>query len=324
MSNQETSSAKDSSPELSTSTSRSLETNNAQPENVTVSPAHVPDVLLSLAKDDRYIFQIITLLSECIVPITSVLFPSNPTNGSSRHVERELIEDNGQKFLERIQPELHLLASVLVHSAAFIFYTRRFGDAFLQSNDSAVVKRSIGMESLNLAYDFGRKRPQLVVDSKFPIGARIKASLLRASSSVSIDRWQSLLLFQTIIPYLIQRAGRGGWSKDLGEIASSFFGCYGGTRLGTEESDDADILNDDRLRGSARRRLFEAQRRQMMNYVRSVGEDEDAGDVLVHNRNEFSMEDETATSGSANNNSFLRRAKIAADFSWEFLRVRSI
>ena len=315
---------------LEGTSSSSLET-NTQPEHTldttaAIPSSPVPDVLLSLAKDDRYISQITKLLSQSIVPITSVFFPSNPRNSSSHHIQRELIEDNGHKFLERIQPELHLLASILVHSAAFVFYTRQFGGAFAENNRGAAVRRSIGMESLNLAFDFERKRPQLVMNSNnLSIGDKFKASVIRAFDYFSMDRWKSLLLLQTIVPYLIQRAGRGGWSKDLGEIASSFFGCCGGARLGTVENDEADIRNDDRLRGTARRRLFEEQRRRMMNSVPTGGENDNTDDVLlVHDRNESSTEDMTATSSAVNNNRFIRRAKIAADFSWEFLRVRRI
>lgn len=311
--------------------SSSLET-NTQPEHTVldttaaIPSAPVPDVLLSLAKDDRYISQITKLLSQSIVPITSVFFPSNPRNSSSHHIQRELIEDNGHKFLERIQPELHLLASILVHSAAFVLYTRQFGGAFAENNRGAAVRRSIGMESLNLAFDFERKRPQLVMNSNnLSIGDKFKASVIRAFDYFSMDRWKSLLLLQTIVPYLIQRAGRGGWSKDLGEITSSLFGCCGGgARLGTVENDEVDIRNDDRLRGTARRRLFEEQRRRMMNSVRSDGEYDSAGDVMGNDRNESSTEDTNATSSAVNNNRFVRRAKIVADFSWEFLRVRRI
>ena len=60
---------------LEGTSSSSLET-NTQPEHTVldttaaIPSAPVPDVLLSLAKDDRYISQITKLLSQSIVPIT--------------------------------------------------------------------------------------------------------------------------------------------------------------------------------------------------------------------------------------------------------------
>jgi hypothetical protein len=45
---------------------------------------------------------------------------------------------------------------------------------------------------------------------------------------------------------------------------------------------------------------------------------------MGNDRNESSTEDTNPTSSAVNNSRFVRRAKIVADLSWEFLRVRRI
>lgn len=277
--------------------------------------APVPDVLLSLAKDDRYISHISTLLAQSLVPLASVILP----NRRSNTMTNEIMQDDGQRFVERIKPELHLVASILVHSATFVFYTRQFGDAV--TNNKRGIKRSIGMESLNLDYDFPKSKRRASA-STLSGRSRVKESMMRVLNSISIDRWQSLLLLQTIVPYLIQRAGRGGWSKDLGEILSSIAECCGfsSTRLGISSIDASiNVRNDDRLRGSARRELFEAQRRRMMNADHSAGV-ENSSDGLRRDDGEQSAAGQTANSESGS--LLVRRAKSVAALSWEFLRVR--
>jgi hypothetical protein len=321
-----------------------LEPVNARPENnetstsidVLHSSAPVPDILLSLAKDDRYISQITLLLAQSIVPLASVLFPRR-TGSHRSHSQafdaEEIIENDGQRFIERIQPELHLLASIIVHSATFVFYTRHFRGGSSECGEDA--RRSIGMESLNLAYSFPQKRQHrdkrissATTMQKSPVGI-VSKSLMRLLDSISIHRWQALLLLQTIIPYFIHRAGRGGWSKDLGEITSAFLQCCGwhsGSRLGSsrgggEQSDDESFRNNDRLRGNARRRLFEAQRRRMMSSAHSnrIEEDSNGGDGL---QDDSQLINVTAASEATNSNRLVRRIKSAVVYIWECLRVR--
>lgn len=323
-----------------------LETVNARPENnetststdVLHSSAPVPDILLSLAKDDRYISQITLLLAQSIVPLASVFFPRR-TGSHRSHSQafdaEEIIDNDGQRFIERIQPELHLLASIIVHSATFVFYTRHFGGGSSECGEDA--RRSIGMESLNLAYSFPRKRQHH--DQRVSSATKmqkslvrivgVKKSLMHLLDSISIHRWQALLLLQTIIPYFIHRAGRGGWSKDLGEITSAFLQCCGwhsGSRLGSSrgggiQSDDEAFRNDDRLRGNARRRLFEAQRRRMMSSAHSnrIEEDSNGGDGLQEDNQ---MINATAASEATNSNRLVRRIKSVVVYIWECLRVR--
>jgi hypothetical protein len=320
-----------------------LETVNARPENnetststdVLHSSAPVPDVLLSLAKDDRYISQITLLLAQSIVPLASVFFPrraGSHRSHSQAFDAEEIIDNDGQRFIERIQPELHLLASIIVHSATFVFYTRHFGGGSSKCGEDA--RRSIGMESLNLAYSFPRKRQHhdkrisSATMQKSPVGI-VRKSLMRLLDSISIHRWQALLLLQTIIPYFIHRAGRGGWSKDLGEITLAFLQCCGwhsGSRLSSSsgggiQSDDEAFRNDDRLRGNARRRLFEAQRRRMMSSAHSnrIEEDSNGGDGL---QDDSQLINVTAASEATNSNRLVRRIKSAVVYIWECLRVR--
>ena len=274
----------------------------------TPSQAPVPDVLLSLAKDDRYISRITELLAQSIGPLASVFLEA-----------RDILHDDGQPFMERIRPELQLFASAMVHSAAFVYYTRQFGI----NHNPRVARRSIGMESLNLAYSFGEVSSSPHVAMSPLIGRRVKHCFLRV---FALDRWQVLLFLQTVVSYLMDRAGRGGWSKDWGEIRNACLRSFGWNVVrhggfttnddpsSVDEEEDA-FRNDDRLRGSARRRLFEAQRRRMMNTRPSPSRDEPTVD------NNGPSIDSQSTNNN-NNNRMVRTAQSVAKFSWEFLRVR--
>ncbi|KAL7477594.1 hypothetical protein ACHAW6_003396 [Cyclotella cf. meneghiniana] len=316
--------------------------------------APVPDILLSLAKDDRYISHTVALLSQAIVPLASIFFPprhslnargasrNSPTNDHAFDGE-EIIEDDGRRFVERIRPELYLLASIIVHSASFIFYTRQFGGRATNAGGEGGARRSIGMESLNLAYSFPvRKGMDRSMQSS--AGGKLtymKESLIRSIKSrlvswLIVDRWQSLLFLQTVMPYLIQRAGRGGWSNDLSGISSAFLQCCtwsSGRRIGSDSHhneasiDDDDVVefrNDDSVRGLARRRLFEAQRRRMMSLAANSSPAEAS---IVNHRNEEVRQgnNEPSTSLELSRSGQLRRiVKKIAEFSWDFLRRVSL
>eukprot|EP00804_Cyclotella_cryptica_P017854 CCRYP_001245-RA/>CCRYP_001245-RA protein AED:0.29 eAED:0.29 QI:26/1/1/1/0.66/0.5/4/1494/643 len=322
------------------------------------SSAPVPDILLSLAKDDRYISHTVTLLAQAIVPLASIFFPPRRTNRNDRGDTRDsqtnnhtsfdgedVIEDDGQRFVERIRPELHLFAAIIVHSASFFFYTRHFGGIVTNGSDGGGARRSIGMESLNLAYSFPHGKDMGTSINSSATNAReslmgggathIRDSLIRIVKSIfvpwqMIDRWHALLFLQTVMPYLIERAGRGGWSKDLGGISSAFLQCCGwnsGRRLGTDSHDNDpsiddgnEFRNDDRLRGLARRRLFEAQRRRMMSSAAHSFEGEES--VENHGQEEERQgNDERSTSIELSHSSRLRRTvKRTAELSWDFLR----
>ncbi len=257
--------------------------------------APVPDVLLSLAKDDRYISEVFSLLSQAIVPFASIFFVprrssdgSQTMNNSSSNNTRsgnfnaeETLGDDGKQFIERIRPELNLLASILVQSATFIFYTRNFGGGEQVVNDVGV-QRSIGMEALNLSYRLphGNRRKALLRNAS--IISRMKDHI--SSSVFQMNAWHRLVFLQTVVPYMINRVGRGGWSKDLDGLISTLLETCGLRRMNettsnrsatqqetesNNESDDSAIRNDDMLRGSARRRLFLEQRRRMMNSANS-------------------------------------------------------
>ncbi len=336
--------------------------------------APVPDVLLSLAKDDRYISQLSSLLARFIIPFASIIFPprgrnvdhadgrvGNAMHSTSRQTNsiendntaydgQEIIEDDGRKFIERLKPEIDLLASMIVHSAMFVFYTRHYysgenngkgrrkNEAMNRGTSSMAVKRSLGMESLNLAYLYQtresnqRKRPM-------------------QHNSNSSFRWHYLMFLQTVIPYVVQRAGRGGWSKDLGLLVSTLvqprgFGRGVGERAfesrditanepnredpsHAENENDNELRNDDMLRGVARRRLFEEQRRRMMSSASGS-----TGDSEVH-RSEDNMlhvgesSDENEPSGATSSESAVNVRISAAmvlnrfyNMSWNFFKVR--
>ncbi|KAL7528705.1 hypothetical protein ACHAWF_002671 [Thalassiosira exigua] len=252
--------------------------------------APVPDVLLSLAKDDRYISEVTSLLSQVAVSFASLFLPPRRGDGgspnrrggpssasASRRIGEEILDDGGRRFVERLRPELTLLASFLVHSATFVCCSRNFGDS-LGGRDVSI-QRSLGMESLNLGYRYPARKSDALSSSSTPSermhpsnGSRKHASVV--SSSWGINRWHVLLFFQTIVPYVLNRVGRGGWSRDLGGLRSTLMARVFprpienniGTGNGdTREGEDTQLRNDDRLRGSARRRLFDEQRRRMLS-----------------------------------------------------------
>ena len=256
-----------------------------------------PDVLLSFAKDGRYVAEVEKLLSDFAVSLASVFWGGGSSSArtarrgatATANDESDMIfEEDGQRFADRIRPELNLIASLVVHTAPLIYFTRRFGDDTPSSRRFRTgAQRSVGMEALNLRYHFPNDRVDAENVSVF---RRIRHGTVRALQ-LGTNRWQRLLLLQTIFPYVMNRVGRGGWSEDLGSAArclSRFIGTRECTRRLPDESrrsgnlneggdisaeNDELILNDDRLRGSARRRLFHEQRRRMASSVDSAGSD---------------------------------------------------
>ena len=241
--------------------------------------APVPDILLSLAKDDRYVSEVFSLLSRAVVPFASIFFsPGRNNRDRSANINftrrdvnaEETLEDDGKQFIERIRPELDLLATILVYSATFVYYTRNFGGGDGVSNRG--VQRSIGMESLNIAFVPEKTRNKVI--SRNP-SLLLRMKELISSKLFQLNAWHRLLLLQTLVPYIINRVGRGGWSHDLNGLVSTLLESCGFRRINNEIAtdrstaqealDDSAFRNDDMLRGSARRRLFLEQRRRMMN-----------------------------------------------------------
>mmetsp|Transcript_32830 Transcript_32830/g.69053 ORF Transcript_32830/g.69053 Transcript_32830/m.69053 type:complete len:656 (+) Transcript_32830:34-2001(+) len=348
-------------------------------------PAPVPDVLLSLAKDNRYISEVASLLSQVAVPFASIfLLPRRGGDGrnrsgtSSMSTSRrssenyngdDIFEDDGERFIERIRPELNFLASMIVHSATFIFYTRNFGYIAGANNNSGIIKRSLGMESLNLAYRYPVKKRS---DSATLMSTSVKQSnnkrnifrdyLMMIFPSWKINQWHRLLFLQTMVPYIIQRVGRGGWSKDLGGLFSTLLDRCGmghirlstlsareiSNRTGNEQRIEEDSLaprNDDRLRGSARRRLFDEQRRRMLHSSSDTaqvnananldGDSDDSATVNEANANGMLDESPSLSANGVDNNqsrplrslgndAFHRRLKRMSTLSWNVINKISL
>jgi len=261
--------------------------------------APVPDVLLSLAKDDRYIDELSTMLGSVIVPYAS-LCPQ---------VSSDDPEDFGRRVIEKIRPELDLLASIIIYSATYVgCYIHGRGNKLqnlTQNDEGANQRRSVGMESLNLAY------------------------------SGEAKRWHALLFLQIIAPYIIHRVGRGGWSKDLGgavHIVMDWLGLAYPTpsvfRTNNTEEDE-DLRNDDRLRGSARRRLFLEQRRRMLDSSNDTFGNENGS--MDGNNSTISRIQHGSTLINANSVNhgltFLRslgdneRLKMISAAAWDFISV---
>lgn len=160
------------------------------------------------------------------------------------------------------------------------------------------------------------------------------------------------MFLQTVIPYLIQRAGRGGWSKDLGLLVSTLVQPLGflrgvGARVSesrdiaandsngvdlshVENENDNELRNDDRLRGVARRRLFEEQRRRMMSSASSAGDPEmnhseenlqRVGVLSDNNEPSTAVQSEHAVNMRVNAAVALNRFYSV---SWNFFKVRQL
>eukprot|EP00985_Skeletonema_marinoi_P028622 scaffold25447_cov138-Skeletonema_marinoi.AAC.1 len=313
--------------------------------------APVPDVLLSLAKDDRYVSEVFSLLSQAIVPFASIFFVPRRSSDRSRAVNNnntrsrdfnaaEILEDDGKQFIERIRPELNLLASILVQSATFVFYTRNLGGG-AQVNDVGV-QRSIGMEALNLSYRLPHgKNRGTALSQNVSVLRRVKNRMI--STLLQMNAWHRLLFLQTVVPYIINRVGRGGWSQDLNGLISTLLETCGLRRpneIATDrtirregpepnnESDDSTFRNDDMLRGSARRRLFLEQRRRMMNSSNDnqrspLFASEDSGDNEGTNtvqQNEVQRNNASLSETSENTTALAQRWNQLSRLSWEITR----
>ena len=310
--------------------------------------APIPDVLLSLAKDDRYISEVFSLLSQAIVPFASIFFVPRRSSGGSRTANNsntrtsdfsaeETLEDDGQKFIERIRPELYFLASILVQSATFVFYSRNF-DGGDQVNDVGV-QRSIGMEALNLSYRLPHgKNRRTALSQNTSMLRRMKHRI--SSTFFQLNAWHRLLFLQTVVPYVINRVGRGGWSKDLEGLISTLLENCGLRQINevttnrsaiqeesepNNEPDDSAFRNDDMLRGSARRRLFLEQRRRMMNSsdgnhrIESEDSEDDEGALTVQ-QNRMHHENALFSEPSENATAFAKRWNQLCRLSWEVTR----
>ena len=340
--------------------------------------APIPDVLLSHAKDNRYVSDVVSLLSQVIVPYASIfLLPTAVSNRSSPRGDGAaptttttnttttydddiiLLEDDGQLFVERIRPELNLLASLIVHSATFIYYTRNFGGGSDSNNNiinndvrwNESSQRSLGMESLNLAYQYPTNKKRIQQNATITkrnnklMMPRMKKYLLRMIPSRNVlNPYYRLLILQTFVPYIIQRVGRGGWSKDLGSILSSFIDQFSGLwvitpystlREQVDDDDDDNLLalrNNERLRGSARRRLFEEQRHRMLSsssQVNSNSSDMDNSETELNGLSNNAANINAETTGQTlhqhqSSTLFDRRLKRISTSSWNLIRRISL
>ena len=335
--------------------------------------ASVPDVLLSLAKDNRYISEIVSLLSQVLVPYASIfLLPTSSGRNDNRNRQRssptnnnttdnninDILEDDGQRFIDRIRPELNLIASIIVHSATFIYYTRNFREDINSKANNSIrnsrkesIQRSLGMESLNLAYRYPESRNHSIdsfttdVSTKNNnstnniIQSRIKKYLMSIIPVLRVNQWHRLLILQTLVPYIIQRVGRGGWSKDLGGIISSFMHQFvvalgivrqpqitsinnrsDNNESRQEDQEEVVLLNNDRLRGAARRRLFNEQRQRMMSSSSSLGSNNLENSASM-NEARNSIDNSQTVSLQTNNTTFERKLKKLSSLSWNVIKV---
>ena len=330
----------------------------------TSASAPVPDVLLSLAKDDRYVLELSSLLARVVSPLASVLQPSSSSSGvrasdrvgggrgedrdAGRGMTTSHDNDEGVRLVERIQPELDLLASAIVHSAAFVSCYARGGDCFGRptGDDDGAIRRSLGMESLNLANLYPAK------DNRGRNGSVIENFADRSagiSPSWKANRWHALLFLQTVVPYIVRRVGRGGWSKDLGGpmynllehigLVGIVHPVHAGSITNNAGAEDGSALrNDDRLRGSARRRLFLEQRRRMLDSSNDTShinaddngdggsEGNDSNSRRMRRESQLTIansvdNDRSTFLGSLGSYSLDQKMKRISTFTWNFISV---
>ncbi len=304
-------------------------------------PAPIPDILLSQAKDDRYISDISSLLSQiasvCIFPLCrdrrnsrsgsgapSATVTTSTTQNYYGRGDNDDDDDHEQHhFINRLLPELNLLASIIVHSSAFIYYSNAINDES---------QSTLGMESLNLKHRMPatNKRMETPYPSKLSSMIQIFRNAFMGtvpSSFRNVNHFQQMVIVQTIVPYILQRVSRGGWIDDLRGLIparSEIIDNVGGAER---------TRNDERLRGSARRRLFDEQRRQMLqststppsnaNGHHGGNEAENESANLSNNATLNSVDTDQSTaviSPTRNANGRRLPDKIAA-LSWNALRV---
>lgn len=324
--------------------------------------APVPDFLLSLAKDDRYVSELSSLLARVVAPLASVLPPPSSSSGvhardrvgggrgedrdTGRGMTTSHDNDEGVRLVERIQPELDLLASVIVHSAAFVSCYARGGDCFGRptGDDDGAIRRSLGMESLNLANSYPAKENRGRNGSVIENFADRSAGI---SPSWKANRWHALLFLQTVVPYIVRRVGRGGWSKDLGGPMYNLLEHIGlvgivhpaGSITNNAGAEDGSALrNDDRLRGLARRRLFLEQRRRMLDSSNDTShinaddngdggsEGNDSNSRRMRRESQLTIansvdNDRSTFLGSLGSYSLDQKMKRISTFTWNFISV---
>eukprot|EP00978_Attheya_sp_CCMP212_P000643 scaffold1274_cov60-Attheya_sp.AAC.3 len=202
-------------------------------DDISSSPSletFVAPILLSLAKDARYVSQLSTLLSDVVRPY----LPSSSNN----------INNNSSNNEERLDPEWTLLASIL-----YVLFMLREG-------------RSLGMEFTSLEFASTTSHNNGDSSGQGLWGAlstnnNKNSSKKVSSTALTLLRAVAFGMLYTIPPYLFRRAARGGWDE-VRNLWTTLFHHGGGTIPRRNQH-----VNDERLRGSDRRRVFLEQRRLM-------------------------------------------------------------
>jgi len=262
--------------------SSSLVTSTSTSTGGTTNTAIVPDILLSLTKDHRYIKQFTFLMSKALCPYLPTAIHRNSStdsthlsNNDSVHTHDHAGDDDRTSTdsvfsLDVIQPEVSLLAR-LFH--AYIIFKS---------------DRSIGQEYLYLSYrnnTHGTYRTNRTKKVRGNTWGKMDDVNVTHESNVDIRKYVFVLLY-TISPYLIQRAGRGGWD----ELKTLLHQCWIRARRramigagqgeeiysvqsgGSSNNPQPLSLQQDRLRGIDRRQAYEEMRRRMIE--RSIEEEE--------------------------------------------------
>lgn len=298
--------------------------------------APIPDILLSQAKDDRYISEVSSLLSQiasvCLFPLCtdrrnsrssssgSGAPSTTPVTTSTGGDDEDDDDNHGQHHLiHRILPELNLLASIIVHSSAFICYNRAL-------NNDRRPQSTLGMESLNLVYHRNiATRKKIKPSSSSNITSILHSVRDRfmeacSSSTWNVNHFHFMIFLQTIVPYILQRVSRGGWLEDLRDLIP----VNRSERINDIGGAERVLRNDERLRGSARRRLFEEQRRQMLQSSSSAqtnAHGSHGGDRVVENESANPTND-IANSMDTDQSAHDRRlSEKIATLSWNSVRV---
>ena len=234
--------------------------------------AAVAEVLLSFMKDGRYLKSLVHLLSQALAPwlIDITRQRNTATNVTTNQNEDvDIMGENtlntNNRWMSVVKPELELLAGIIY----FVFTIWSRG-------------RTLGMEYVGIEYFFcdrnnksGSNLETKKIFSRFNnqkyknIHQTKEDSYFLQSMGNSRLRMMAFSFVYVFVPYLIRRVGKeNGWSK-LNQLLNLLFHRRGeqGYLSDLHERDETLSHINESLRGIARRRVYENQRRAMLERI---------------------------------------------------------
>jgi len=235
---------------------------NHMPIKTELTTSNQPDiaaaVLLAIVKDGRYLSSLVQLLSRAISP----WLRSSPE--MERHDTVNVNEDDqSNEVFSTIKPELELIAG-LTHFFLTIFYRGR----------------TLGMEYVGLEYYTNDKLTSRDPNQSFLKREGLSALIVQKLGS-SHAKVIAFAFFYVVTPYLVRRSGRGGWDN-LRSLFERFFRRDSATGRGYASAQMRS--NNELLRGVERRRVYEEQRKAMLERIRALErqQQEEETDINQH------------------------------------------